>query len=227
MRKTKKIKTKTKGGARASHLELVASSDVSASEWKDLEREINLARDRLDTKGRARWLLEFAYLDLSQLSQGARADLSYEVAALGKTDDLIGSAVTQLAALKPNLTKLVEDFQKAVRERFDKARAGGDWIFTYPSEQKHLSLFKQLKIRATKISPRQLPETFGVDHLLKVATDLLEKDLEKFGLCQNPRCGRPFVAQRKGHVKFCSPRCSAYVRVTEKLKRDKEGENKK
>lgn len=41
-----------------------------------------------------------------------------------------------------------------------------------------------------------------------------------FCICQNRRCGEPFVSQRKGReaflgrVKFCSTKCSAYVRVT-------------
>ena len=188
----------------------------------DLERELDLARARLDAKGRAQWLLEFAYADLSQLSQGARADLSYEVLAFG-AQDAVSLGVTLMGAfMVDDVAKLVESFQREVRERFDQARAGHSWTFTYPQREKEVSLFNRFAVSAEKVKPQKGTKVW-IENLLAAATDLVEKDREKFGICENPRCKSPFVAQRKGRVRFCSPRCSAYVRVTNKIERDKKG----
>jgi hypothetical protein len=234
----RKTKTKSEGKGKASErskshgesrlvVSIKGAGSVDFVEIdSDLQRELKLANNRLNAKGRARWLLEFAYLDLSQLSQGARSDLSYEVYAFGLTDhptSSVDAAMLHFAAHKTDdLNKLTEDFQKEARDRFDEAIAGGAWVFQYPEVSRHLRLFHQIKIPATTFTA----QNFGVNRLLKIATDLLDKEQGKFGVCNNPRCQRPFVSQRKGRVKFCSPRCSAYVRVTEKLKRDREAQEK-
>jgi len=45
------------------------------------------------------------------------------------------------------------------------------------------------------------------------AFDLIDSKREWMGICGNPRCQRRFVSTRKGRAAFCSPKCSAYVRI--------------
>ena len=202
--------------------QLQIAKTETTGEPADLDRELELASERLDKKGRARWLLEFAYLDFSKLSQGARSDISFEVCAFGQTGDHIGDVTLHLAMRAGVLGKLVEDFKEAVRTRFDKAIAGENWVFEYPKIEKRLALFGKTIVRTTI-----LPGSAPLDRLLTVATDLLEKEQEKFGICGNPRCKRPFVSQRNRRIKFCSQKCSAYVRVTAKIERDKQKQRRK
>ncbi len=191
-------------------------------------RELGLAYQRLQAKGHARWLLEFAYLDLSKLSQGQYADIRFDVHAFaleknpetwmadGHPDWQI-SADVSLMMLSPTVDDVPAKFQDELRTRFEKAKQGEMWEWRYPSVEKRIMVFKSAQVGG--LLTHHLPSLF--DQLMSRATDVIEREFQKFGICENPRCRRAFVAQRKGKVRFCQPKCSAYVRVTARLKKQK------
>jgi hypothetical protein len=186
-------------------------------DFESILRELPLATKRLNDKERARWLLEFAYTDLTTLSTGSRLDLQSEVYAFGLPTDPAGLTGDRLSDVRNDLivltrdSDLVESFQKALRSRFDKAKTGHDWEWLQPERLKAFQLFVNVK-PALGHGGRSGSIADGVEHLMAVATDLLERERDRFGVCE--RCEQMFAAQRKGKVRFCSPRCSAYVRVT-------------
>jgi len=189
-------------------------------------KETGLAAKRLDEHGRAAWLLDLAYLDLSALSQGQRADKQFEVYAFGlprNIAELKGDRLTDARALLDVLThagKLVEDFQKQLHDKFEDTKKGHAWEWTHPERYASFTLFNVKSTEGLGGRQRGGSMPAAVDHLMSLATELVERERDKFGICQSPRCGKPFVSQRKGRVKFsgkvqfCSTKCSAYVRVT-------------
>ncbi len=67
-------------------------------------------------------------------------------------------------------------------------------------------------------------DQYTVDYINLInvwAFDLVHAAGERLGVCKSPRCQRRFVAIRKGRAKFCSTRCSAYVRITNARKEAK------
>src|SRR6266545_5807324 len=169
-------------------------------DFESILRELPLAIKRLNDKRRARWLLEFAYTDLATLSTGSRLDLQSEVYAFGLPTNLAGLTDDRLSDVRNDLISLtrdpdlVESFQRELRSRFDKAaETGHDWEYVQPERLKAFQLFVNVK-PALGHGGKSGSIAGGVEHLMSVATDLLEREKDRFGVCE--RCKEMFVAQR-------------------------------
>lgn len=178
-----------------------------------LQRGVIQAQERL--RDHSRWLLDFAYLDLSQLDRKAVVALKLEIIAFAATEHKIpeehrDNAVFFVYAILffglAERGSLLPVFQSEVKKRFDECNLGGVWRYDRPGPTERFSVFSR-EFRAT------LPNETDLDFLLGAATDLVKRERERFGICQNKGCKKMFVAERKNRAKFCNPKCSALVRV--------------
>lgn len=200
-----------------------------------VEKEIKLASGRVGTKpvDRLRWLLDFAEEDLAALSQGQLSDRGWEVAAIllppdfqSRTDYTTGlDLLTLTQPIRNGLTKrvpeqLVQKFHHQLKQGLDSLFKGPGWEISEPEKRKKLILIDPPHYGSAVQVDIPRPE----DRLIMATFNLFEAERGRWGNCGNPNCKRPFVTARKGRAMFCSPRCSAYVRVnkargkTEKLK---------
>jgi hypothetical protein len=170
-------------------------------------------------KDAARWLLEFEKKDLSKLTGKQFANLAAELAAVGK--EAAGDIVPR-TSFDPFAHFLTFDdreqagimwaFQDWLKGQFKQAVAGNGWELN-PS----LAPFRTIDLFNLRAGDESLPGdtyiTGGVDCFKIAANQIVERDRDRFGICQNSRCRTPFVANRKGRGKYCSPRCASYVNV--------------
>ena len=45
------------------------------------------------------------------------------------------------------------------------------------------------------------------------ANRIVERERDRFGICLDPRCRKPFGSERKNRGKYCSTRCASYVHM--------------
>jgi hypothetical protein len=202
---------------------------MAIAELKQLTKDIRRAERRVGD--RARWLLAFAYRDLSKLNRQGVADVGMEVLALAKTarskkpfdagdltfppyDDSMFSWYSQAGLFTNEPDQLLVAFQQEVKKRFDDCRRGEVWEFERPPFRQRFEVFTRV---------RNLPRIYlgypvadQLESLLDAATTIVMNERERFAICANPRCGNPFVAERKRRAKYCQPKCAAYVNVNKK-----------
>jgi len=202
-----------------------------------IAKELELAYDRVTSipARKLRWLLEFAGLDLGALSQGRSADLGWELVFFGlnrRRDQLrdpfeLFSDLATLTAVQTEEEAMerkrygyilfssgpspifVSEFHSTIRGIFDTLFKGEYWEFRRPSPLERIVL--HLK-PGTPVKP-QVSDFSGMGLLMIQTTDLIKAEMQRLKICQNPRCGRRFVAAKKTRARFCSSKCSAYVRV--------------
>jgi len=102
-------------------------------------------------------------------------------------------------------------FQNWLKEQFRQAQVDG-WAL-----DPNLMPTRKIDLFNTRVRDESLSgDTFVVGSLgifAMAANRIVERERERFGICQNPRCRQPFVAERKGRGKYCSPRCASYVNI--------------
>jgi len=212
-------------------------------------RELELARKRvgLESVDRVRWLLDFVSKDIENLSQGQETDMKWEI--LGFSTPLkfeippieYGSAwfmirnqryLDQLEASGKEINRdanlgwlSIEAVHSQLKQNLDgffntKNEFGSWWKITRPPTKERMGF--NLKSGTTTHFFDVFDLSVDYINLINVgAFDLVHAARERLGVCKNPRCQRRFVAIRKGRAKFCSARCSAYVRITNARKEAK------
>src|SRR5262245_50224607 len=113
---------------------------------------------------------------------------------------------------------LIRWFQVCMRERFDALYNGETWDFLYPPTRKIIAIphysktpLQQLLFKGVATPVK---DPLSADQLLLTkAFELLDAEKDRLMICENPKCGRKFVATKKGRSRFHSPTCSAYVRI--------------
>ena len=198
-----------------------------------LPRELSLAGKRIgagSTK-RMKWLLSFAYMNLDDLSEGQRSDLAWEINAFilpGKTNEFLASSkpgiismnfdpkIVSAAAIPASdaTVRTLQDFTKAGLQ----AAFSGGWEFTYPKRTETITLDSRGSEKKVGLVFTGFFDIPSLEQALKeifetTSFDLIKAEMDRLGICGNPRCRKPFVTEKKGKGRFCSPRCSAYVRI--------------
>lgn len=200
-------------------------------EKKDLavfKKDLKRAEKRMGDK--ARWLLDFAYKDLSRLTKKDVSDLSFEINAfaMGEKDaktwpekgimddpEMVYSMYSSLLGAVGD-GMLINSFQGELSKRFEQARQGRWWEYTFPAETRRFTVFKDVHPPGVHYAQNS-GSGFGLlDRLMIRATRLIERERDRFGICKNRRCEKMFVAERKNRAKYCQPKCAAYVRVNKK-----------
>ena len=192
-----------------------------------LPRELVLATKRIGEAPikRVKWLLEFAYMNLEDLSEGRRSDLAWEVRAfvLLSIGELVTSSkkdmnVNVMTAFVRVQTEQVSDetvrkFQAFTRCGLQAAFFEGGWEFTYPKRTEKISLGLKAGDESWPGGSGQF-EIPSLKELFETNSfSLVKAEMGRLGLCANLRCQKPFVTEKKGKGRFCSPRCSSYVRI--------------
>jgi len=194
-------------------------------------KELKLAQGRVGLKpvDRLRWLLEFAHLDLTALSQGRLTDLGWEILGFVLPPNLEHLSDAKLQEVyncfyivtapysKDEIPKdgiervsdhLIRGFHPVLKNGLESLFATGRWeIAMRPITKVLLFHPRGGAIGSSKTLPS--PEEL----VLKIATGLIETEGRRLHLCNNPKCRRPFVSARTDRAMYCSARCSAYVRV--------------
>jgi hypothetical protein len=199
------------------------------AELKKLAQEIKSANRRVGDP--AKWLLDFAYRDLSKLKRQAVTGIGMEALALAKAalpqkpldqgdlafpvhHDTLFSAYSKAGLFRNESDQLLATFQRELRRRFDDCRRGEVWDFERPPLRQRFEVFTR-----ERNSPRfyfSYAVAEPLESLLDMATTIVMRERERFGICANPRCENPFVAERKRRGKYCQPKCAAYVNVNKK-----------
>lgn len=191
----------------------------------ELPRELLLAGRRIGespTK-RMKWLLAFAYMNLDDLSEGQRSDLAWDVKAFmlppniaePRTDLSVLLALNRVFVVNREeiSDRTLQTFQEFARSGLQAAFFEGGWEFTHPKRTEKISL----GLKAGEKSWPGGSGQFDIPSLKEIfettSFDLVKAEMGRLGICGNPRCGKPFVTEKKGKGQFCSPRCSAYVRI--------------
>jgi len=173
--------------------------------WTEAARtarvEVKLRADA-PVEERARWLLEFAVLDLDSLSEGDRLNLLEALKNFITPPGVRGSMAVVMRSLLPE--GKVRELQRWLRLGLAYLATQGGW---------------SMKTRTTRtlvLSPNGLaewampPGTVPSAEAFKVRTfQVLEAAGPRFSLCRE--CRRPFIA-RKGQ-EYCTVRCSQAVRT--------------
>jgi hypothetical protein len=112
---------------------------------------------------------------------------------------------------------LVKEFQTTMREIFTTLFSGEPWQFTRPARNEAVAL-THIKPASGAPWAHNPPAYTAEDILLMQVIDLIKAEWLRLRRCQNPQCNRHprFVAANKDRAQFCSPQCSAYVRVSKK-----------
>jgi len=196
--------------------------------FAELKRDVRRAEKRVGDK--AKWLLKFAYLDLAKVNNIAFNDLRLEIFAFALSEYKPPKEfstgffeplpylfrVFSLSRLG-STNSLVDFFQSELRKRFDDSIQGRWWEYRRPAPVERFRIFRRRSPEGVHYVDNTGGDGISVpDILLGIATDVLKRERERFGICQNLRCGNPFVAERKNRAKYCSPKCAAYVRVNRK-----------
>jgi hypothetical protein len=196
-----------------------------------LKRDAKRARARVgDT---AKWLLDFAYRDLSKLDQNGVVDTGFEILAFAvaewtppKEDSLEPlPTLFQILGSDGLFTKqngLGDRFQREIRSRFDDSKLGRWWEYKAPAPVERFTVFRIVSLdenghSAVSGSHASQRNESTLDILLGTATKVVKRESERFAICQNPRCqSLAFVAERRRRAKYCTAKCSSYVRVNKK-----------
>ncbi|MCZ6626283.1 MAG: hypothetical protein O7B35_18940 [Deltaproteobacteria bacterium] len=206
-------------------------------------RELELARKRvgLESVDRVRWLLDFVSKDIKDLSQGQATDIKWEI--LGFSTPLkfetppkeYGSSwfwirnlqyLDQLEASGKEINRddnlgwlSIEAVHSQLKKELDgffdyKDEWTSGWMIIRPKVKESMGF--DIRSGTTSHFVYALDQ-YTVDYINLInvwAFDLVHAAGEQLGVCKNTRCQRRFIAIRKGRAKFCSARCSAYVRIT-------------
>jgi len=184
-------------------------------------------------------MLNFAYNDLGNLSEGQMADLGWEMLAIASPLDSKNSQARWDASLLglhdsrhlDNLQKSGEqlatanrlswlpipDIHRLLRKSLDNFFSGRGWVAT---RQPVVEIIKfNLETKTTmKTMSKDSHQQDIIETFINLAFDLTEENGDHLGKCESKLCGRYFAATRKGRLHFCSPKCSAYVRVDRRRK---------
>ena len=197
---------------------------------KDLTKAVALAWNRMGDP--AKWLVDFAYRDLSKLKKQAVDDVAYEVFALAASELLSYRPIDKgdvnvvlpqnldiffnsyygagLFSKKPG--SLLTALQEELKKRLEQCRRGGVWEFDRPAVRERFEVFTRAG-NLPKVFFAFAPDETPLQSLLGIATNVIKAERERFGICENPRCGKPLVAERKHRAKYCSHKCASYVNV--------------
>ena len=191
-----------------------------------LKRDVKRAEHRIGDK--AKWLLKFAYLDLSKLNNVAVNDLCLEVLAFAISEytppkefstgifeplPFLFRFFTTAGFWSVQRNGLVDFFHSELRKRFDDCKQGRWWEYRHPAPVERFTIFRVRSPEGAYYADHSDEGATAHDILLGTATRVLNRERERFGICQNARCGNAFVSERKRRAKYCQPRCAAYVRV--------------
>jgi len=180
-------------------------------------KELQLAHKRINTSpiSRLQWLIDLSYEDLSSLSAGQLSDREWDMVIFGvevKPEDLLllenKIAIIKYDFLSKDRHLLLADFQKLLEIKINRLLAGEPWKHTFPKITKTISLS----------GSEEGDETARVDidpgtWLLGTAFTLAKAERPRLHRCANPSCEKLFIEKRKGRARFCSRKCSAYIRV--------------
>jgi hypothetical protein len=198
--------------------------------WEPIKvpKELVLAGTRIGETPikRVKWLLAFAYMNLDDLSEGRRADLAWEIKAFvlpANIAQLVASfSKASLLDVGPPLVRVeheqvsdetVRAFQAFARAGFQAAFFEGGWQFERPKRTERISLSLKAGEESWPGGAAQLDFPSLKELFESTSFDLVKAEIARFGICANPRCRTPFVTEKEGKGRFCSPRCSAYVRT--------------
>lgn len=209
---------------------------INLPDSSSYKREVSLARTRIGTGSieHMRWILNFAYSDLGNFSEGQKADLGWEMLAfassldsknpqarwdtslLGLHDskhlhDLQGSG-EQLTTANRLSWLPIPDIHLLLRERFDNFFSGTGWVVTRQPVVEIIQFNPETKTTMKTMSKSSHQQNI-IESFINLAFDLTTENGDHLGRCESPLCRRYFAATRKGRLHFCSPKCSAYVRV--------------
>jgi CGNR zinc finger len=181
--------------------------------YSQINREANLGLQRIGRTpvDKLKWLIEFAYYtDVDKLSEGRLADLGWELVSF--PFDEIPEQPTDLKVpfkLDSGAARISLDFirslQGPIKKGLDNFFSNKGWAIETPK------VFKRLKVGTRPYIYESLKDKQPLR--IRYAIGLVEAEGERLLLCRNPRCKRPFVAEKKGVTLYCSPKCSNYVRV--------------
>jgi len=202
-------------------------------------RELELARERVGPEpvDRVRWLLSFVDKDIGRISRGQETDLRYEILAFSSppkpkspqdrqdsTLFLLRDALhlDRLEASGKEITRedrlswlSIEEIHSRLKQKLDGFFSLKGWKVERPPITEEM-VFDPRHGTTMKIVSKQSRTPDLINLIIIWAFDLVYSERERLGICKSPRCQRRFVAIRKERAKFCSPRCSAYVRVSKK-----------
>lgn len=195
-----------------------------------LKRDVKRTERRVGD--RAKWLLDLAYRDLSHLDKQEVVDVGLQVLAFTVAEykppkefstgifeplQWLYNFFTLSGIWSVQTGSLIDLFQRELKKRFDDCKQGRWWEYKRPGPQERFTVFRVKSPEGAFYADHSghTDET-ALDVLLGVATTVAKRERERFGICQNPRCGTAFVAERKNRAKYCQPKCAAYVRVNRK-----------
>ena len=172
-------------------------------EW--LGEEESLALDRLTGPSRAvEWLLEFAQLDLNNLSPGQWTDLSAELAIFSKYGPVasrppsIAGWIGSRSMPSPS-RKDATAWQRLIRAALNSLLDDGFAKFPPVQVTGHIYYFKSKDIVDTWIRAKGREQSF-IYHAFRS----LEGEVRRITRCE--QCQRIYLADRKTQ-KFCSIKC--------------------
>jgi hypothetical protein len=187
-------------------------------ELKAAEKELALAYKRVGDSPpkQLKWLLDFAFKKLDTLSGGELANIGWEVVAFGvgreKIVDGSNDAIVFFNLAGPDRSRLIKRFQSELAAKFESVTKGF-WEINRPALTEKFAI-----PGVTPRTPHQEEEEHPGPsvYLILKASDLVKSERDRIGICENEKCPKPFrlfAAQRRNRAKFCSSKCSAYVRV--------------
>jgi hypothetical protein len=169
-------------------------------------------------KDSARWLFQFAKIDLTNLTEKQSIKLAVELAVVGKRE---ASDILPGIRFDPFVQFLTLDhrgqmgimgaFQGWLQEQFKQAHVGPGWALDpLLTPFRIIDLFKthNKNLRADSFVVWSIADCFKA-----AANRIVDREADRFGICQNPRCGKTFVAERKNRGKYCKLACASYVNV--------------
>lgn len=211
-------------------------TEVVLREFSPVRKEVTLALERVGTTPAKRlaWVFRFAYQEIAVFSEGALSDLAWDLSAfiLGKPFEQAAEdtkwLLHQLFRIIPNFQTgqpteeqpprklplaFVIECQKALREQLQRWPQSLQWKVKRPESEESLILNIQKDGRFTGVTWNAFGPIFNPQDFLALVFHLLKPEVRRLGICENPKCKKFFVTERKGRAHFCSPSCSAYVRV--------------
>ena len=203
--------------------------DTRVNPFRPYLKELRLAYSRIDSSpvNRFDWLLRFAYEDLSALSAGQRSDRIWEMLVFGangaEPDDFgVDETYRRVFRLTDRgdaswsvwAKDLLNKFQAAMKQNLDAYFSSDGWKHRKAANAETIWYISG-DYRILKLPPPPFP----LDVLIDVAFDLVKTQCERIRQCE--RCKKPFVEKRKGRARFCSRKCSGYVKLKKWRQRQK------
>jgi hypothetical protein len=200
---------------------------LNNAELSRLTKDVKKAERRVGD--RAKWLLDFAYRDLSKLDKQGAVDLGLEILAFAVAEykpelEFSTGPFAPLPYLydyfkisgmwSDQRGGFVDVFQSELRKRFDECKQRRWWEYREPGITERFTVFRGRSTDGNfygDFAPER--NQTALDILLGLATKVVKRERERFAICENPRCGVAFVSERKRRAKYHEPRCAAYVRV--------------